>query len=442
MNSASEPVFAHPQDHLIPVSDHLSRMQAIPPSRMFLIKNSLSTYREKFPEDEVFDASQGDGGASLGGVPGEILYQAVRMQTDYGTGYTMPFGTPSYRRSVLEDYWQVDSDLGLSPQNVVAAAGGRDALVKAYAAMLSLGYGRQGDLILVTRVPWISYNWGPYGIGANVLRAPGTSENGWAYSCETIKESVAFANRYNRKIACMVITNPDNPTGRTLSADEQVELARCALESGIAFVFFDWIYHYVTDEAPNDINKVLRRFSPAERERVVFMDGITKSLGGSNIRNAHLIAPKTMIDFIVARSSHTVLPTYYSMAVAQAAYEMGFDRASRAIVEPTSASRKILKTFLADNQLEHIIGQGYYAFVNIKSFLQTAGWSDSESLSKYFAREYGLAMVPGIYSSPEGADWVRFSYALPPERTRTALERFRLGLSALENLGKEVVLTP
>ena len=56
---------------------------------------------------------------------------------------------------------------------MLGTAGGRDALVKAYQAMMALGHGRQGDLIMVSRVPWISYNWGPYGVGANVLWAPG-----------------------------------------------------------------------------------------------------------------------------------------------------------------------------------------------------------------------------------------------------------------------------
>ena len=36
-----------------------------------------------------------------------------------------------------------------------------DALVKAYQAMMTLGHGRQGDLIMVSRGSWISYNWGP-----------------------------------------------------------------------------------------------------------------------------------------------------------------------------------------------------------------------------------------------------------------------------------------
>ena len=58
--------------------------------------------------------------------------------------------------------------------------------------------------------------------------------------------------------------------------------------------------------------------TPAERQRLMFLDGITKSLGASNIRNCHLIADESVIKFIVARASHTVMPSFYSLAVAMA----------------------------------------------------------------------------------------------------------------------------
>ncbi len=85
----------------------------------------------------------------------------LQLQIEHGTAYDMPFGTDAYRKSVIEQYWKLDASSGWGPANVLGTAGGRDALIKAYQAMLALGHGRQGDLIMVSRVPWISYNWGP-----------------------------------------------------------------------------------------------------------------------------------------------------------------------------------------------------------------------------------------------------------------------------------------
>ena len=430
--SNTTPVYAVPDGNLIPVSGHLREMMDIPPSRMFLINKSLKVYLEKNPGGKIFDASQGDGGASLPGVPKAILERASQLQIEHGTAYDMPFGTDAYRKAVVEQYWKLDPALGWGPANVLGTCGGRDALVKAYGAMLALGHGRQGDLIMVSRVPWISYNWGPYGIGANVLWAPGDPAEGWAYSEEAIRESAAFAAKSGRKIAGLVITNPDNPTGLTIPVEKQVALARAALEAGAAFVFFDWMYHYVTDENPMDLNSFLPHFAPEERKRIMFLDGITKSLGGSNIRNCHLVADENVVKFISARASHTVYPTFYSLAVAMAAYEMGYFEASRSIIEPTNASRMVLKKLLAESGMQHIIGKGYYAFINVGEFIKAKGWVDGEPLGQYLAENFGVAVVPGTYFSPFGGDWIRFSYATPLERTQGAWERLITGLESLK----------
>lgn len=77
----------------------------------------------------------------------------------------------------------------------------------------------------------------------------------------------------------MVITSPDNPTGRTLSIERQIALAHKAFSLGIPFVLFDWIYHQITEGEPADINALLGAFSPEDRARVIVLDGLTKSLG-------------------------------------------------------------------------------------------------------------------------------------------------------------------
>ncbi len=425
------PVFAVDDPSLVPVSDHFSHMSPIPPSRMFLINKSLKNYIEKNPDSPTFDASQGDGGASLPGVPIQILERAAELQIEHGSAYDMPFGTDRFRRVVLEQYWKLDPGLGVGPGNVLATVGGRDALMKAYQAMLTLGHGREGDALIVSRVPWISYNWGPYGVGANVLYAPGKAEEGWAYTEDGIRACVAFAERSGRKIAGLVITCPDNPTGLTISADRQVALAKAALESGVAYVLFDWMYHYVTDEQPMNLNTFLSQFDPVERKRLMFLDGITKSLGGSNIRNCHLIATEEVVKFIVARASHTVIPSFYSLAVAMAAYEMGYQNACRGIVEPTNESRKVLKAFLDENHFTYILGKGYYAFIHVGKWLERKCWMDTEPMGQYLAEEHGVALVPGAFFSAYGGEWIRFSYATPPERTLGAAQRLLQGLEAM-----------
>jgi aspartate/methionine/tyrosine aminotransferase len=426
------PEYAVPEANRVPANNYPAGMMAIPPSRMFLIKDALKKYKEKAGQDApTFDASQGDGGASLPGVPVEILNRANELQVEHGTGYDQPFGTPLFRKVAAENYWQLETASGWGPDNIIFTQGGRDGLIKAYQAMIALGGKQVGDLLAVSRVPWISYNWGPYAVGLNVLHAPGRPEDAWRYTPEGIQACVEFAKRDGRNVAGLVITSPDNPTGRTLSTEEQVLLARTALESGVSFVLFDWIYHWVTDSGPSNINAVLQAFSPEERTRLMFLDGITKSLGASNIRSAHLLADKKVVAYVNSQASHGVIPAFYAQAVAIAAYQMGFANAAASIIEPTSQSRQVLRKVLSEKGVPFIMGDGYYAFIDCTRYLEAADMKDTEALLTYVGENFGVVFVPGVYFSDAGANWIRFSYALPPEKTEKAAQRLFEGLESL-----------
>ena len=144
-----------------------------------------------------------------------------------------------------------------------------------------------------------------------------------------------------------------------------------------------------------------------------------------------MVADEAVVKFILARASHGVIPSFYSLAVAMAAYEMGFDKAAKTIIEPTNASRVVLKKLLTENGMQHIIGKGYYAFMNVGEFFKAKGWADSEPLGQYLAENHGVAIVPGAFFSPFGNDWVRFSYATPAEKTEGAFKRLMEGLEGL-----------
>jgi aspartate/methionine/tyrosine aminotransferase len=413
-----------PEENLVAIDASPGTMAPIPGSRMFEIKEALAVYRKANPEAEMFDASQGDGGASLPGVSREVLEAAAALQMEHGTGYDKPFGTEMFRTAVVEDYWGLNSATGWGPANVLACQGGRDALLKAYDAAQFLGHGRHGDFVVTSRVPWISYNWGPYSVGANVMLAPGDEADGWAMTGQGIRQCADEAARCGgRRVAMVVITSPDNPTGRSLSEDEQLSLAVTCLEAGVPYVLFDWIYHRVTDGECHDVNRFLSRLDPEHRERCIFLDGITKSLGASNIRNAHLLASAPMVKFMQSRASHGVIPSFHSQAVAIAAYRMGFDRASAGIVEPTNRSRAVLSEALDGAGIRHIIGKGYYAFVDVGPWIDRGGFADSGELGAALGERYGMATVPGVYFSRFGSRWLRFSYALPPETTAAAARR-------------------
>src|SRR5690606_14558002 len=97
---------------------------------------------------------------------------------------------------------------------------------------------------------------------------------------------------------------------------------------------------------------------------------ITKSLGASNIRAAHMLAGKAIVKHITGQSSHGVIPSFYAQAVCIAAYEMGFGQAAASIIEPTKQSRKVLRQALTEFGIPFIMGDGYYAFIDCAEYIQ------------------------------------------------------------------------
>jgi len=435
-DDAPRPEAAVAPETLWPADDGPGRVTPIPGSRMFEIRDALAVYRNANPDRDTFDASQGDGGASLPGVPREVLEAAHRMVIDHGTAYDPPPGAKAFREAIAERYWTLGPGTGWGPANVLACQGGRDGLLKAYDAVMTLGHGRRGDFILTSAVPWISYTWGPYSVGANVLRAPGVARDGWPIEPSAIADCVTEARRHDeRRIAALVITTPDNPTGRTMSGADQLALIRAALAEGIPYVILDWIYHRVTDGEPYDLDRMLGELDPADRSRCIVLDGITKSLGASGVRSAHLVADADVVAHMARRASHGVLPGYHAQAVAIAAIDAGYERVAASINGPTSESRAIVRAWIDARGLWHVIGNGYYAFLDVGEILDAAGLDDTARLSTVLGEEHGVAVVPGAYFSPAGARWLRVSYALPPARARATLERLGEGLDAIAGGG-------
>src|SRR5690606_12021743 len=102
-SSITDPQLVVKQDELIPAYDYPTHMATIPPSRMFLIREALNVYRKNNPDSKTYDASQGDGGASLPGVPKELLERALELQLEHGTAYDQPFGTVQFRKAAAEN---------------------------------------------------------------------------------------------------------------------------------------------------------------------------------------------------------------------------------------------------------------------------------------------------------------------------------------------------
>ena len=267
-----------------------------------------------------------------------------------------------------------------------------------------------------------------------------------------IDASIRLGRESGKPVVALVITTPDNPTGNYLEIDAIRSLVQHAVASGIEFILLDFMYQSVTDPDVDlyDVNGLFNSLTPEERNAVFILDGLTKSVGGSNLRNCHLVFGNSdHMQKLKGLATHSVLPNALGEAAALEVY--GQENPTehpwvKRVVEPTARSRAIVREELTNRGFRFIIGQGYYTFINIWPWLnreipeqyqfvdtitgEHIGRIDNvKQLKSYLAQKWGLRIIPGaFFHQPH---FIRFSYANAPEYTRNAIQRLDEALSSL-----------
>ena len=444
-----QPHFSDVAENRFPTLKHNRR--PVWPSKMFTIKLELNEFSKNNPNVPVYDVSQGDGGMSLGGIPKNELGEALLryLPNNQTTKYGDPIGSIELRKSIYENYYHFDRETGLTPANIIIGDGGRDILQKWYQS-ISQVEGEYGNYILVSSAPWGSYPQGAYINGFNMICAPGYPNNAFKITPEGIEASMELIHSQKGRIIAIIITSPDNPTGNYLSPDEMVNLIEHSVRCGIKYVFVDLIYQAVTDLEVGcyDVNEIFKSLSLEAKEKVCFMDGLTKMAGASNLRNAHLVCgSRSFIERIKGIATHTVLPNVLGEAAAFEIYRRGKPLEHpwvRRVIIPTAKSREVVKKHLNKLGYKFICDQGYYAFINIYPWIGRKipkgkeiktedriinKIENVEVLKSYLSAKCGLAIIHGsVFKQPH---FIRFSYANTPDYTEDAITRFDQSLKEL-----------
>lgn len=420
----------------------------VAPSQMFTIKLMLDEYARANPGQSTLDASQGDGGASLGPISKAELVTAIEafLSDTATTAYGPAGGRKRVREDAFHHWWDLDATSGLDPDRIVFANGGRNALQMWYMIVRHLD--GTGSDVIVSSAPWGSYPQALFLNHLNLLCASGNVGQAFRLTPDAIREAVEFSRGQWRLPSGLILTTPDNPTGNTLSFDELVALIETATELGIPHILVDLMYQAVSTTGRYDIARLWTTLTPAARDRVTCMDGLTKCAGASNVRNAHLLLGNaTAAKLALALSTHVDFVNDFGMALAASVYGLP-DPADhvwiRRVVEPTNRSRAIAVEAFARHGIRCIADQGYYAFVNVWPWLgrpipRDLQWEDAghrvthvanvATLVAYLAKKHGVAVIPG--SAFRQPNFVRFSVANAPDYTAAAVERFASALRTL-----------
>ena len=352
--------------------------------------------------------------------PWHIARAAVTCLEDGGTHYTSNLGTPALRQAIARYLARRFGAAFDWSKEILATVGVSEAIDLAIRAICS-----PGDEVLYHEPCFVSY--------APTIRlahaVPVCVETRVADEFRLTVE--ALERKVTPKTKAILLNFPCNPTGAVLSRDDMRAILAFA-ERHDLLVLADEVYSELnyaeTDGADGDARQ-LPSFSafPESRDRVILLNGFSKSWAMTGFRLGYACGPADVIDAMMKIHQYGIMsaPTL-SQAAGVEAMDHGDAEVARMRRE-YRRRRDFLVPALNAMGLKTVMPKGaFYIFADVRA----TGLSD-EDFALRLLKDFGVAVVPGSAFGPCGAGFVRMSYATSLEKIRLAVERMRQMLAAL-----------
>jgi aspartate aminotransferase len=355
---------------------------------------------------EVFEAA-GEDAINLGlGQPDfptpEHARQAAVEAIEAGEAdaYTSNKGTQELREAISAKH---DRDNGFSvpPENLVATAGGSEALHLALEAHVD-----SGEEVVFPDPGFVSYD--------ALTRLAGGEPKPVALREDLTMDPAGVEEAITDDTAAFIVNSPSNPTGAVQSEDDVREFARIADEHDVLCVS-DEVYEHIVFEGDHH-----SPMSYAESDNVVVVNACSKTYSMTGWRLGWVAASEERIERMLR--VHQYVQACAS-APAQFAAEAALSGPQDPVEEMVAAfeeRRDVLLDGLSDMGIDCPTPKGaFYAMPKVPD-----GWVD-EVLDR------GVVVVPGEAFGEHGAGYARISYATDLETLKEAIEVMREATNAV-----------
>ncbi|MET9241098.1 pyridoxal phosphate-dependent aminotransferase [Nonomuraea sp. NPDC003709] len=313
-----------------------------------------------------------------------------------------PVAGASELRTAAAGYW-TRRGLPTDPGLVVCGPGSKSLL---YGLLLAIG----GDIVL-PMPSWVSYAAQAELVGSRPILVPAPPGGGGVPDPDLVTGAVLRARAQGRTVNSLLVTLPDNPTGRLAGRETIARLVEIARELDL-MIISDEIYRDVVHDP------ALPFTSPADLapERTIITTGLSKSLalGGWRIGVARLPAGSHALH----RSLLAVASEIWSAPAApvQEAAAYAFDEPQELLARIELARRLHGTVARAVHERFTEIGAdvpapqgGFYLYPDL-SHLRLGG---SAEITKILLEEHGIGVLPGhAFGDDPAAARVRVAVSL------------------------------
>ena len=339
--------------------------------------------------------------------PAHIVEAAVQALRDGHHGYTPANGIPALREAVAAD---VHRRLGaeVDPGCVLIVPGGKVTLFFAV-----LMFGQPGVEILYPDPGFPIYSSVIAFSGAKGVPVPLYERNGFGFSAEDVLSRLTPATRL------IILNSPANPTGGVSDRAEVDKLVAGLQRHPQVAVMSDEIYGQMLYDGRAHVSLL---DYPEIRERLILLDGWSKTYAMTGWRLGYAIWPKAMIEAATRLAINCHSCVNAAAQYAGIAALTGPQQPVADMVAAFAARRRVVVDELNGIPGLSCIDPGgaFYAFPNISG----TGLASKEFEVKLL-EEAGVATIAGTSFGRQGEGYLRLSYANSIDNIHAAMGRIR-----------------
>ncbi|MEC7521598.1 MAG: pyridoxal phosphate-dependent aminotransferase [Myxococcota bacterium] len=342
------------------------------------------------------------------------ICEAAKAAIDGGaTHYTRVRGVDPLLNAIADD---CERRRGVKPstEEIVASVGAKHTLFN-----LALALFDEGDEILVPAPHWVSYPAQCRFVGATPKVLETREEDGFRLTPEALEAAVTD------KTKALILCSPSNPTGSAYTGAQLRALADVAKAKGDYWIIVDEIYAELVYDGFQQ--ESLLTLAPELRDRIIVVDGVSKTYAMTGWRIGWAIAPAHVAKAVEKiQGQSTTNPAAVSQHAAAAALN-----GDKAPIEEMRAAFAKRRAAIVDglNAIDGITCRqpegAFYAFPNVSALVgkKHAGGAleDDVALSMWLLEAARVAVVPGTAFGAPG--YIRLSYATSMELIEEGLER-------------------
>ena len=354
--------------------------------------------------------------------PDFIKEAAIKALGRGETKYTAVEGTLSLRKAICQKFLK-ENDLVYDPSEIIVSCGGKHVIFNALISTLN-----PGDEVIIPAPYWVSYLDIVLLFGGVPKIVQADENNQFKITPALLEKAIMPQTKW------LILNSPSNPTGMCYDESELRALGEVLKKHPSVWILSDDIYEHLVFDGLKF--KTLAQVVPELKDRILIVNGVSKTYAMTGWRIGYGAAPKELIAAMkMVQSQCTSNATSIAQAAAEEALkgDQSFLTEFQGIFEER---RNRVVALLNDCPLlSCLMPQGaFYAYPSAKGLMGKKTpdgkilTTDSD-VATYFLEVCGVAVVPGeaFGLSP----YFRISYAARLEVLEDACGRLKKAIEQL-----------